>query len=73
LKKRIVNSQNMLNLVSTKVGEGHGLFAEGKRQRILAAADRWPQLPASSIAVVASASPSYVSDVLKSRDYRGFV
>jgi hypothetical protein len=41
------------------------LFAEEKRQRILAAAERWPQLPASSIAVISEASPSYVSEVLK--------
>ena len=39
------------------------LFAEEKRRRILAAAEHWPQLPAASIAVVASASPGYVSDV----------
>jgi hypothetical protein len=42
------------------------LFAQEKRQRILAAAERWPQLPASSIAVISEASPSYVSEVLKS-------
>lgn len=29
------------------------LFAEEKRQRILAAADRWPQLSTSSVAIVA--------------------
>ena len=46
------------------------LFAEEKRQRILAAAERWPQLPASSVAIVAGASPSYASEVLKSRDGR---
>ena len=46
------------------------LFAEEKRQRILAVADRWPGLPASSVAVIASASPGYVSEVLKSRDGR---
>ena len=43
------------------------LFAEEKRQRILAAAERWPQLPASSIAIVAGASTGYVSEVLKGR------
>ena len=46
------------------------LSAEDKRQRILAAADRWPQLPTSSVAIVAGASPSYASAVLKSRDGR---
>jgi hypothetical protein len=42
------------------------LFAEEKRQRILAASERWPELPAASIAIIASASPGYVSEVLKS-------
>ena len=46
------------------------LFAEEKRQRILAAAERWPQLPPTSVAIIASASPGYVSEVLKSRDGR---
>jgi hypothetical protein len=40
------------------------LFAEEKRQRILAASERWPELPATSIAIIASASPGYVSEVL---------
>jgi hypothetical protein len=44
------------------------LFAEEKRPRILAAAERWPQLPAASIAIISGASPSYVSEVLKSRN-----
>jgi hypothetical protein len=44
------------------------LFAEEKRQRILAAAERWPELPAASVAIVAGASPGYVSEVLKTRE-----
>ena len=44
------------------------LLAEEKRQRILAASERWPQLPASSVAIIASSSPGYVSEVLKERD-----
>lgn len=40
------------------------LFADEKRQRILAAAATWPQLSASAVAVIAGASPSYVSEVL---------
>jgi hypothetical protein len=40
------------------------LFAEEKRQRILAAREQWPQLPAASIAIIAESSPSYVSEVL---------
>ena len=46
------------------------LFAEEKRQRILAASERWPELPAASVAIIASASPGYVSEVLKDRDGR---
>jgi hypothetical protein len=46
------------------------LFAEEKRQRILAVAERWPELPAASVAIIASASPGYVSEVLKERDGR---
>jgi len=43
------------------------LFAEEKRQRILAAASTWPQLSASAVAIIAGASPSYVSEVLSSQ------
>jgi hypothetical protein len=46
------------------------LFAEEKRQRILAASERWPELPAASIAIIASASPGYVSEVLKAEGER---
>jgi hypothetical protein len=46
------------------------LFAEEKRQRILAAAERWPELPSASIAIIAGASPGYVSEVLKLSDGR---
>ena len=46
------------------------LFAEEKRQRILAASERWPELPAASIAIVAGVSPGYVSEVLKLSDGR---
>ena len=41
------------------------LFAEEKRQRILAARQTWPQLPASAIALMTDTSASYVSEVLK--------
>lgn len=40
------------------------LFAEEKRQRILAARQMWPELPLSSVAIIAQTSPGYVSDVL---------
>jgi hypothetical protein len=41
------------------------LFASEKRQRILAAYQRWPELPTSTIAVITESSPSYVSEILK--------
>ena len=40
------------------------LFAQEKSRRILAIVQRWPRLPAASVAVLAEASPSYVSEVL---------
>ena len=42
------------------------LLAESKRERIQAAARQWPQLSPAAIAVIAAASPSYVSEVLVS-------
>ena len=46
------------------------LFAEEKRQRIVAAAQAWPELPAASIAIIADASPGYVSELLREWDGR---
>ncbi len=46
------------------------LFADEKRQRILAVAERWPQLPPASIAIVSESSPSYVSEVLSQTNGR---
>lgn len=40
------------------------LFADDKRQRILAIRQQWPGLPGSSIAIMAESSPSYVSEIL---------
>ncbi|HOU22700.1 MAG TPA: hypothetical protein PLN42_00445 [Anaerolineae bacterium] len=40
------------------------LMAESKRERILAAAERWPSLQPAAVAIIAGASPSYVSEVL---------
>lgn len=47
------------------------LFAEDKKQRILAARQTWPQLSGSAIAVIAEASPSYVSEVIRSDETEG--
>ncbi len=40
------------------------LFAPAKRERILAAREQWPELPASAIAIMCDSSPSYVCEVL---------
>ena len=41
------------------------IMSEDKRERILAADHLWPRLPGASLATIADASPSYVSEVLK--------
>lgn len=41
------------------------LFGEDKKQRIIFARQQWKQLPNSAIAIIAEASPAYVSEVLK--------
>lgn len=41
------------------------LFGEDKRQRIVFARRQWKELPNSAIAIIAGASPAYVSEVLK--------
>lgn len=64
-EKRALDAERRLNATGDLVAR---LFAEEKRQRILGAAERRPQLPASSIAVISEASPSYVSDVLKNQN-----
>lgn len=64
-EERAVGAETRLDATGDLVTR---LFAEEKRQRILAAAERWPQLPASSIAVISESSPSYVSEVLKSNN-----
>jgi hypothetical protein len=40
------------------------LFADDKRQKIIAARMLWPRLPGSAIALIAESAPSYVSEVL---------
>lgn len=41
------------------------LFGEDKRQRIVISHKQWPQLPGAAIAIIAGASPAYVSEVLR--------
>lgn len=42
------------------------LFEGQKKERVLFARQKWPELPQSAIAVIAEASPAYVSEVLNS-------
>ncbi len=44
------------------------LFGEDKRQRIVISRKQWPQLPGAAIAIIAGASPAYVSEVLREVD-----
>jgi hypothetical protein len=41
------------------------IVSADKRERILAAHRLWPRLPGAALAIIADASPSYVSEVLK--------
>jgi len=47
------------------------IVSEDKRERILAAHHLWPRLPGASLATIADASPSYVSEVLKADTLKG--
>ena len=44
------------------------IFAQEKRERILAIRQQWPALPAAAVAIIAEASPSYVSEVLAAEE-----
>jgi hypothetical protein len=44
------------------------LFGDDKKQRILTARQTWPKMPNTYIAMVAEASPAYVSEVLNSTE-----
>ena len=46
-------------------GQSVKLFSDDKRERILSAHQLWPQLPGAAIAIIAGASASYVSEILK--------
>jgi hypothetical protein len=73
-EERVANTEARANAAEQRFAAAGDLvarlFAEEKRQRILAAAERWPELPASSVAIVAGASASYVTEVLRSSDGR---
>jgi hypothetical protein len=69
LRKQVRDAEEARTLAEERFGAIGDLvarlFAEEKRQRILAAKQRWPALPAGSIAIITESSQSYVSEVLK--------
>jgi hypothetical protein len=64
----------LANTADTNVRANPNLTQEkqviGKLWSDMAAAERWLQLPTSSVAIVAGASPNRASEVLRSRDDR---
>ena len=43
------------------------LFADQKKERVLFARRKWPELPGASIAILTETSPAYVSEVLNNK------
>lgn len=65
LRRQLKETEEALALAEGAAKFMLRLQAGEKRDRVLAAAERWPELPQASIAVIAGASPSYASEVLK--------
>lgn len=56
---------NEAELRFTAAGDMFAKLFEGqKKERVLFARQKWPELPQSAIAVIAEASPAYVSEIL---------
>lgn len=68
--QRLAQAEARASESETRFAAAGDLFArimsESKRDRILAVRDRWPALPPAALAIIAEASPSYVSEVLNS-------
>lgn len=68
LRKQLRESQNSEATVKARLDAMGDVFvrlmSEDKKTRILAAAERWPKLPGSSIATITDTSGAYVSEVL---------
>lgn len=70
--KRQLREANNLRMAAEQRFQAAGdlvakLFANEKRERILAARELWDELPGASIAVIAGTSRSYVSEVLSEK------
>jgi len=67
-KRNLKKVQTQLDQANTRLVTANTLFgnltSDEKRVRIQFAHTRWPALPARSIAILADASPSYVSEIL---------
>jgi DNA segregation ATPase FtsK/SpoIIIE-like protein len=70
LRQKLRQTEDALALAEGAAKFMLSLQAEEARERILAAAQRWPELPQSSVAIIAGASPSYASEVLRSGNGR---
>jgi hypothetical protein len=68
-------AEEALKQAEARYASGDGtlmkIVSADKRERILAAHRLWPRLPGAALAIVADASPSYVSEVLKADTYDG--
>jgi hypothetical protein len=56
---------------ASRLGTTGILFADDKKDRIIGIHQIWPALTGSAIAVIAEASPAYVSEVLNSTEVHG--
>jgi hypothetical protein len=68
VRSQLRTSEKERNLAQERLGAIGDLFtklfAPAKRERILAAREQWPELPASAIAIMCDSSASYVCEVL---------
>jgi len=67
-KQEIAQLRQELSTANARFAAAGDMFArflaDEKRERILFARERWPELPANAIAIITEASPGYVSETL---------
>lgn len=70
-KRNLKKVQSLLDQTNIRLDTAGNLFSkltsDEKRVRIEFTHTQWPNLPASSIAILTDASPSYVSEILSTR------
>lgn len=67
-EQRANDAESRAQAGEAKLASSAQLFADDKRERILAIRQRWPGLPQSSIAIISGASTAYVSEIVRSND-----